>query len=372
MHLMNTMTCKRCIMNTTVPDIEFDETGVCNYCKKQDEMEKRFPQGKEGLTNFEKIFDDIKARGKGKEYDCIVGVSGGVDSTYTLYQTVKMGLRPLAVLFDNGWCSEIAVSNIKNAIDKLGVDLETYVVDWEEFKAILISFLNASVPDADIPTDIGIKSTLYRIANKNKIKYIITGGNFRTEGQMPRKWSYMDGRYIRSVYKMFSSQKLKCFPNLTMADYFNYIFIKRIKVIRILNYLEYNKSQIKKIITEELNWRDYGGKHYESIYTRFNQTKMRYFKFGIDPRLVEYSALVRSGQISRDLALETVQQPPIDNTQLERDVEYVIKKLGLSNKEFDEFFTLPAKTFEEYPTYYPFIMSVKPIIDFISKFIHRA
>jgi N-acetyl sugar amidotransferase len=364
-------TCKRCILNSNVPDIEFDEQGICNYCKDHDELVAQFPQGEKGQQIVKRLVAEIKRKGKGKEYDCIVGVSGGTDSTYALFKTVELGLRPLAVLFDNGWSSEIAVTNIKNVTSKLNVDLETFVVDWEEFKAILVSFLKASVPDTDVPTDIGIKSTLYRMAAKYGIKYIITGGNFRTEGQIPRKWSYMDGRYIRQVYRMFSGKSLKKYPNLTMLDYIKFIFLKKIKVIRILNYVDYTKAEIIPFLEKELGWRDYGGKHYESIFTRFNQTYIRYKKFGFDMRLIEYAALVRSRQMSRNMALVKIAQPPFIQDQLEHDAQYVIKKLGLSNEEFQEIYQRPTKSFLDYPTYYPIIRAMRSQIDFISKFVKR-
>ncbi|MBN2425573.1 MAG: N-acetyl sugar amidotransferase [Calditrichaceae bacterium] len=358
-------------MDSNIPDITFDSNGICSYCAQHDELEKKYPKGDAGKKQLDALVRKMKKQGKKHKYDCIVGVSGGADSTFSLYLAVKLGLRPLAVLFDNGWNSEIAVSNIKNVTDKLGVDLETYVVDWEEFKSILISFLKASVPDTDIPSDIGIKSTLYRTAAENKIGYVITGVNFRTEGIMPRKWSYMDGRYIKKVHKMFSGTGIKHFPNLTLFDYINYIFIKKIKAIGILRYFDYGKDEIKKIISDELGWRDYGGKHFESIFTRFNQTKIRYDKFGYDMRLIEYAALVRSGYMSRIDALEKLKKPPYTDEQLEDDVNYVIKKLGLTRDEFDYIYNLPPKSYLDYPTYYPLFNKLQPLMQFISRFVKR-
>jgi len=335
-------------------------------------VDQQFPVGDEGAEVLGKIVEKIKKHGKGKEYDCIVGISGGIDSTYVLYKAIKLGLRPLAVLFDNGWNSEIAVTNIKNAVSKLNVDLETFVVDWEEFKSLLVSFLKASVPDADAPTDIGIKATLYRKAEKYKIKYIISGVNFRTEGYMPRKWSFMDGRYIRSVHKIFSNKKLENFPNLTMLNYLNYIFIRKIEVVRILNYIDYPKAEIKEFLQKEVGWQDYGGKHYESIFTRFNQNCIRYNKFGFDVRLIEYSALVRSGLMSREDAFSEVKKPPLEEEKVNADIKYIIKKLELTEEEFDEIYNSPAKSFLDYPTYFPFINSIKPIVNFVSKFVKRV
>lgn len=363
--------CKKCILDDNIPNISFDDEGICNYCYDFNKLEQEFPKGEAGNDILQSKINEIKTAGIGKDYDCIVGVSGGVDSTYVLYKTVELGLRPLAVLFDNGWNSEIAVSNIKNATLKLNVDLETFVVDWEEFKSILISFLKASVPHADIPTDIGIKSTLYRTAVENKIKYLITGGNFRTEGKIPKEWSYMDGRYIKSIHKKFSGKKLVHFPNLTLFDYLKYMFIKNIEVVRILNYIDYQKPEIKKFLESELGWRDYGGKHYESIFTRFNQTAMRFQKFGIDMRKIEYAALVRSGYLSREQALKTLEENPFSDDELQNDIQYVIKKLGLTNNEYKDIFNLPIKRFTDYPTYFPFLNRIRPIISFVQKFKSR-
>jgi len=366
-----TKICSRCLYDENTPSISFDSNGMCNYCKIHDESVEIFPTGDAGQKILLNIVEEIKDKGKNKAYDCIVGVSGGVDSTFTLLNTVKLGLRPLAVQFDNGWHSEIAVSNIKNACAKLEVDLHTIVVDWEEFKDILRSFLEASVPDADIATDIGIKATLYRIASEEGLKYIITGANFRTEGQIPRGWTYMDGRYIRSVQKKFGRMKLKKFPNLTMSQYLYYMFIKKIKVIKILNYLDYQKDDAKKLLMDEVGWRDYGGKHYESIYTRFNNGFLCREKFNIDKRKVEFAALVRSGQITRTSALENLKNPPYPTDRMQEDVDYVIKKLGFTKEEFEEIFSRPPKSFKDYPTYYPIIAKLKPVIDFMSRFVTR-
>lgn len=368
---MDVQICTRCVLDSNVPYIEFDEKGVCNYCKIHDEMEEKYPNNEAGKHILNQLINEIKEKGKNKEYDCIVGVSGGCDSTYTLYKAVKLGLRPLAVQFDNGWHSEIAVSNIKNAVTKLNVDLHTVVVDWEEFKDLLKSFLRASVPDADIATDIGIKATLYKVAVEEGLQYIITGGNFRTEGQIPRGWTYMDGRYIRSVHKRFGERKIEKFPNLTMIDYLYYIFVKRIKVMRILNYLHYDKAEAKKLLERELDWRDYGGKHYESIYTRFNNGYLCREKFNIDKRKVEFAALVRAGQMTREEVLKELQEPPIPPEKVREDINYIIKKLGFTREEFEEILARPPKSFLDYPTYYPAIKRVKPLINIVSRFVAR-
>lgn len=223
--------CSRCILDTTVPEIKFDENGVCNYCKLHDRLEEKYTLNEEGQRKLNGLVEEIKSDGKGKKYDCIVGVSGGTDSTYTLYVVKKMVLRPLAVHLDNGWNSEIAVRNIKNAVAKLGVDLHTIVLDWEEFKDIQLSFLKASVPDAEIPTDIAILGALFKAAADEKIRYVINGHSFRTEGNSPIGWSYMDGRYVKSVQKIFGSKKLKTFTNVTIFDLLYYLILKRVRFV---------------------------------------------------------------------------------------------------------------------------------------------
>lgn len=224
--------CRRCIMDTTVPDIRFDESGTCNYCRIHDDLEKYYPVNEMGQQKLKNLIDKIKNKGKNKKYDCIVGVSGGTDSTHCLYLAKKWGLRPLAVHLDNGWNSEIAVNNMKRATKKLGIDLKIIKVDWEEFKDLQIAFLKASIPDVEIPTDIGIYSILYRVASKEDIPYIINGHSFRTEGSCPIGWTYMDGKYIESVYKKFGkNKKLRKFLNIQISNLLFHFFCEKDKRI---------------------------------------------------------------------------------------------------------------------------------------------
>lgn len=349
--------CSRCILDTTVPEIVFDEKGVCNYCKLHDMLVEEYPLDKSGQRDFKNLTRQIKEKGKGKKYDCVVGVSGGTDSSFSLYQAVKLGLRPLAVHFDNGWNSEIAVSNIQKICTKLNVELYTYVVDWEEFKNLQISFLKASVPDAEIPTDVGILGTLFKIAEQEEIGYIFNGHSFRTEGIAPVGWTYMDGRYIASVHKKFGQIPLKTFPNFTLSNFFYYTFIKPIKVIPILNYLPYAKKEAGEILTKELGWRYYGGHHHESIYTRFFQSYYLPKKFKIDKRKRELSARIRMGEIKRGEGLQKIKDKPYEFDQ--EIVDYTISKLGLTQKEFAKILSAKNKTFRDYPTYYPLIKMLK-------------
>ena len=355
--LENKKICSRCILDTTVEDIWFDENGICKYCKIHDELERNHPIGIEGGRYLSRITDTIKADGTGKQYDCVVGVSGGRDSTYTLYKAVEMGLRPLAVHFDNGWNSEIAVTNIKNATNKLGVDLHTVVADWEEFKDLQIAFLKASVSDAEVPTDYVIYSVLWQAAVAEGVKYVIEGHSFRTEGTSPISWSYMDGRYIRNIQKRYGTKKLRSFPVMTLSRFLYYTFVKRIKVVRILEYIDYRHDEAENIMKSELGWKYYGGHHHESTYTNFFQSYLLPKKFNIDKRKTEYSALIRSGQMIRDDALAEVSST--DYPYEDEIVKYTICKLGLDQNEFKQIYESKVRSFKEFPTYYPLIKAMK-------------
>jgi len=348
--------CTHCIFDTSIPGIKFDENGECNFCKIHYMLDKIYPLSSEGEQNLTKLIEKIKRDGRNKEYDCVIGVSGGRDSTYTLYLAKKLGLRPLAVHFDNGWNSNVAVTNIMNAVSKLEVDLYTTVADWEEFKSLQLSFLRASVSDAEIPTDVAIFGTLHKAAAEKGIRYIINGHSFRTEGVVPIGWTYMDGRYINCVHKMFGGRPLKSIPTFTLWDMINYSFVKGIKVIPILNYFNYLHEETNRILEQELGWQYYGGHHHESYYTQFFQSFYLPEKFKIDKRLLEYSALIRSGQISREYALTEMEKPYQFSEEL---VEYVKKKLNLSDEDLQKILYAKNKSFKDYPTYYPLISSMK-------------
>jgi N-acetyl sugar amidotransferase len=365
--------CSRCVLDSDIPGIRFDENGVCSYCKIQDEWEKRFPLDETGEQKLSQIVNEIKTKGKNKKYDCVMGISGGTDSTYCLYKAKKLGLRPLTVHVDNGWDTDIAMDNVKNLVTKLGVDLKTVICDWDEFKDIQISFLKASVPSAEIPTDIAIKSVLYQVANEMGIHYIISGTSFRTEGKVPIAWGRMDGKYIKSVYKRFTGKKLKTYPNFTIFDRLHYTYIKRIKTISLLDYLDCNKKNAKKIMEEELDWESYGGKHYESIYTRFVQSYLLPEKFNIDKRKVHFSALINSGQMTREEALMKLKnETPYPKDEINKDMEYVLKKLELSEEEFEEMFSQKPKIFLDYPTTYPTVKRLRPLLRLLYRFISSA
>ena len=358
--------CTRCILDTSVQDIWFDEMGVCKYCYIHDEMEKSHLLGKELNKELQKKINLIKNNGKGKKYDCIAGVSGGRDSTYTLYTAVKLGLRPLAVHFDNGWNSEISVSNIKKVCEKLNVELFTIVADWEEFKDLQLAFLKSSTPDADIPADYAIYSTLFYVANKEKIKYILNGHSFRTEGTSPISWTYMDPLYVRNVHKKFGKlRKFKSFPHMTLPKLLYYLLFCGIKEFRLLEYINYRKKEVDELLTREVGWQYYGGHHHENHYTSFFQSYYLPQKFGIDKRKTEQSALIRSGQITRDEAIHEISVTKYLGDPA--NVEYVIHKFGLTREEFEEIMNSPLKTHDDYRTFLPLIRLLKEPIRIFTK-----
>jgi N-acetyl sugar amidotransferase len=352
--------CTRCIIDDTVSGIVFDKDGVCTFCHIHDELEAFYPLGEETSKRLKVVVDNIKKDGKRKKYDCVVGVSGGRDSTYTLYNAVKLGLRPLAVHFDNGWNSDTAVQNIKNITSKLGVDFYTHVADWEEFKDLQRSFLKASVPDAEVPTDWVIFSVLFKAAAVEGVKYIVHGHSFRTEGTTPLTWTYMEGKYVNYIQKQFGTRKIKSFPVMSMVDYMYYSFVKRIKQVRILYYIPYDEKKIMDLLTTDVGWKDYGGKHHESKYTGFFQSYILTRKFNIDKRKLHYSALIRSGQMSREHALQKIQLDPYDGGM--ELLHYCIKKLGFAHEEFEQIMDDAPKSFLDYKSSYPLVRALqKPI-----------
>ena len=344
--------CTRCLMDTTDPNIVFDESGVCNHCHDHDRlMKQKVVTGKAGEEYLQKLVEQMKRDGRGKSYDCLIGVSGGVDSTYVAYLVKKMGLRPLAVHMDNGWDSELAVKNIEETLKRLGIDLHTEVLDWEEFKGLQVAFLKSSTPDSEIPSDHAIWAVLGDLADKLKVKYIVSGFNVRTETHLPRAWSqgHFDWKYIRSVNQLFGRGRLKTFPHIGFFTYYRRLLTHR--RVDILNYIDFNKTEAMKILEQELGWRYYGGKHYESIYTRFYQGYILPTKFGYDKRRSHLSSLICSGETTRTAALKELDKPTYQPTMQEEDREYVVKKLGLTDDEFESILNAPKKTFWDYPSY---------------------
>jgi N-acetyl sugar amidotransferase len=365
--------CSLGIWNESVPEITFDEEGVSNYYYLQKTLEHNFPRGERGKLIWNKYVSEIKRCGRNKQYDCIIGVSGGVDSSYLMHLlTTKYGLRPLAVNLDNGWNSDIAVKNIKKVTAKLNIDLETYVIEYEEIKDLIKAYMRASLPWIDIPTDRAIKAALYKIASRENIKYILRGNDFRSEGKQPREWTTSDQKQLKYIHKKFGEGvKLITYPPLSNYDLFRYGYLQKIKEIRPYYFLDYKKQEAKKILIEEYGWEDYGGHHHENLFTKFVMAYWLPLKFGIDKRIINLSAQVVSGAITREQALSNISQPFDSEKNLEDLKNYVLKKLDLTLSEFDRIFNLPNKYFYDYPNNLGLIKKVlkygKPLISRIYK-----
>jgi N-acetyl sugar amidotransferase len=346
--------CTKCILDTTAPYVEFDENGVCNYCRREGEIVKRCLSvtDKEKKQKLSGIVAKIKKEGKNKKYDCVLGLSGGVDSSYLAWLAKKLGLRPLVVNLNNGWDPEITVNNVRNIVKKLGLDLYTYKINCEEFKDLQLAYFKASVIDIEALTDHAIKALLYNTANQRNIKYILVGSNYATEGVLPKGWAAHDKNdlvNLKAIHNQFSTVKLKTFPTLGFWKKRYYERIKKIKSVALLNLVPYVRKDVKKFLIQELGWRDYGAKHFESIFTRFYQSYILPKKFNIDKRRAHLSSLIYSDQITREEALEEMKHPPYPSEEMmKKDKEYVLKKLGLTNEEFEKIMALPIKSHLDY------------------------
>ena len=364
--------CTRCVMDTTDPDIVFDDNGYCNHCTKAIELLKEPPYGlppKEKEEALNKLIEKVKSEGQGKQYDCVIGLSGGVDSSYVAYLVKQWGLRPLAVHMDNGWNSKEGIENIENICKILDIDLFTNVLDWEEFKDLQLAFLKASTPDSEIPTDNIIFETLYRIAKEHNVKFILTGYNITSESILPKAWSqgYFDKKYIKSVYKKHGTKKKLSIPLL--SEYHIYIFRKfhQIKLVNTLDFIQYDKEEAKKYLKQRLNWQDYGRKHGESIYTRIFQEYILPQKFGYDKRRAHYSSLIAANQLSRQDALEMLKQPLyINQIDVENDIRYICNKFGINKTNFEDIMSASLKSINDFPN------TPSSVIYRLSKIINRV
>jgi N-acetyl sugar amidotransferase len=347
--------CTRCVMDTTDPEIEFDAEGRCSHCTAAlARMNRQLPSVAERDQALARMVERVRDSGKGKRYDCIIGVSGGIDSTTTAYMVKKLGLRPLAVHFDNGWNSELAVDNVKKTLDALGIPLYTYVVDWEEFRDLQLCFLKASVANCEAPTDHAIAATLFQAARRERLRYILSGSNLVTEAILPITWAYYneDLRNLKALHRRFGTVPLRTMPTISVRQYFYYIFWKGIRQVPFLNFIDYDKQASKEMLMRELGWRDYGGKHYESVWTRFFQGYYLPTKFGYDKRKAHLSTLICSGQITRQQALAELEKPIYDPVLLRQDRDFVIKKFGLTEAEFEAILHAPPKLSTDYPSHY--------------------
>jgi len=363
--------CSKTVMDTTDSDITFDNQGVSNHAIDFIEKSKLRiidPEKRDSALN--NLVKKIKADGKQKEYDCIIGVSGGTDSTYVAYLVKKMGLRPLAVHLDNGWDSELAVDNIDRVLKKLDIDLYTHVMDWEEFKGLQLSFLYASTPDLEIPTDHAINATLFQTAAKFDVKYILSGSNFNDEGIWPESWAYghLDWKYIKGIHKLFMKNPLTTYPHISLPKLFYTVAIKRIKTIAILNYLSFEKYAARKLLEEQFDWRDYGGKHNESQYSKFVQEYILPKKFNIDVRKAYLSAPILRGQITRDEALDQLKEPIATAQNQDNQREYFLRKMGLSSHELEQIMAAPVKSRFDYTSNIKLTRLLRSILNKLRKF----
>lgn len=345
--------CTRCVMDTTDTEIKFTKSGVCNHCEEAAvRIANEVVAGQKGKQTLEAIAARVKAAGRNRDYDCVIGVSGGVDSTMVAYHVKELGLRPLAVHLDNGWNSELAVHNIRETLDRLDIDLYTHVIDWNEFRDIQLSFFKASVPNCEIPTDHAINALLIRTAIKHRIRYIFVGSNIATEGIMPISWGHynQDLKHLKAIHKRFGTVRMKTFPQMSPWLIFRAFFVNKIKWVRPLNYIDFRKNEAKELIQNELGWRDYGGKHYESIFTRFFQGYFLPTKFGFDKRKPHLSSMIASGEISRGEALRLLEKDVYGTVSVAEDKAFVVKKFGLTESEFDALVALPPKKHTDYPS----------------------
>ena len=367
--------------NIADPDIRFDEKGICNYYYEYQEAAiKGVVTGEAGKKKLDDLVHRIKTEGKGKRYDCLIGLSGGVDSTYVAYLAKQHGLRPLAVHLDNGWDSELAVKNVENIITRCGFDLFSLVIDWEEFRDIQLAYLYASVVDIEVVSDHAIFASMYKLAKEHNTGYIISGTNIVTEYIMPPSWLYdkMDYANLKDIYAHYGKKKLNTYPYFDFRKHVYYGSVLRLHPISILNYVPYNRNEVKEIIRKELDWRDYGGKHYESQFTKFYQAYILPEKFHIDKRKAHLSTLICSNQMTRAEALAELEKPLYDPAQLQADKEYVMKKFGLSPAEFEKIMHLPVRKHNEFKSdkklkarYMDMLIRTEPIRKTLKKLIGK-
>jgi N-acetyl sugar amidotransferase len=368
----NYQMCARCIIDTNdYPEIEFDKDGVCSVCHIYDETAKKMvKKGEEADLAIKEMVDKIKTNGKGKEYDCLIGVSGGVDSTYLCLKAKEWGLKPLIIHVDNGWDTELSTMNIENIIKKLGFDLYTYVIDWNELKDLQLSYLKASVLDIDVTNENAYAASVFNVANEKKIKYILTGHNVVTEGWMPPTFTHFkyDIINMKAIHKKFGNVPLKTYPFLGVMKAWYFMKIKGFIIYNPLNWIKYEKTHVKDVIQNELGWRDYGGKHFENIYTRFYQGYILYKKFRVDKRKSHLSTLICSGQMTKEDALTEIKNDPYPNPEiLQEDREYFIKKIGISESEFLEIMSSPLKSHLDYPSILHWYARFRPYVRFLKK-----
>ncbi len=353
-NIKNTQVCTNCVMDTTDSKITFDEKGVCDHCNTY--YTKILPNwytDERGNKALSQLVEQIKKQGKGKEFDCIMGMSGGIDSSYLLYvMTQEYGLRPLVFHVDGGWNTQLAVNNIERLIDGLGLDLYTEVINWQEMKDLQLAFFKSGVSHIDVPQDHAFFATMYKFASKHKINTILTGGNYSTECvRNPLEWMYYqsDSIQLRDIHKKFGSIPLKSYPVTSILWHKVYLpYFKKIKLYRPLDFVPYDKEKAMQLLVDKFGYQPYPQKHFESRFTRFYESYWLPKRFGYDTRKVQYSSLILTGQMTRDEALEKLKTPAYDPETIKQDFEYIANKLEISTDELQSYMDMPLKTYKDY------------------------
>lgn len=371
--------CTRCVMDTTDQEITFDAQGVCNHCRQFEEVtRKHWYPNSEGARLWAASLEEIKTAGKGQEYDCIIGLSGGVDSSYLAIKAHEWGLRPLVMHVDAGWNSELAVANIEAIVKHCNYDLHTHVVDWEDMRDLHLAYLRAGVSNQDVAQDHAFFAGLYHFATRNKVRYVLSGGNLATESIFPTSWqgSAMDAINLKAIHKKFGERKLNNYQTISFFEYyFWYPLVKRMRVLRPLNYMHYNKTEALQELEETVGYKPYPRKHGESVFTKWFQNHYLPVKFNMDKRLPHLSSLIVSGQMMREDALRKLEEPLYAPAELEIDIDYLCKKLRISRQEFDGIMGVEIRDYSDFPNWdglCELALNVKKIMRKISGFDFKA
>lgn len=362
---VNIQICSRCIYDERVNAITFDQEGVCNYCRQIENLIDEYGTGKaKGEEKLRQIIKQVKVAGKGKKYDCVIGVSGGTDSSYMVYLAKEWGLRPLAVHYDNTWNTSIATENIRKVLNALDVDLYTHVVDNKEADDIFRAFFFSGVAEIEASTDLALAETMYRAAHKYGIKYVFEGHSFVTEGITPVGRNYFDGKYIESIHKLYGRKKMKSYPLMTFSRFLYWSSVAKIKKIRPFWYLEYSKEQARDFLEREYGWTYYGGHHLENRMTAFYHGIYLPQKYNTDLRNNTLSALARLGKISRETAwLQYNTEPSVEEELL----AYFKKRLDISETEYLDIIQEAPKSWYEFPTYKKRFELLRPLFSILAK-----
>lgn len=343
--------CTYCVMDTSDPEIAFDESGRCNHCREFEHLLGTvwFPN-EEGERRLETMIEKVKEQGRGRQYDCVLGLSGGIDSSYLALKALEWGLRPLVVHVDGGWNSELAVQNVERIVKHCGYELHTHVVNWEDMRELQLSYLRAAVANQDVPQDHAFFAGLYHFATGNKVRFVLNGGNAATEGIFPSAWhgAAMDAKNLRAIHDAFGTQPLTDYPLISFRQfYFWYPIVKRMTPLRPLNLMPYSKEQALTEL-EQIGWRAYPRKHGESLFTKFFQNYYLPTKFGYDKRRPHLSSLIASQGITRERALELLSEPLYEEDELRRDRQYLCRKLRISDTEFEDLMNRPIRQYTDF------------------------